>query len=126
MTMTTTVFLVLLPGHLVGDWVTQSDWQATNKTRSWAALAGHLARYHSVMGLLLLLPVLRDGWPTWKALTVLAVSAASHAVIDRRWPVRALLRAAGSPAFATVEWRVIAADQALHLSILAMLAVLLG
>jgi hypothetical protein len=123
---TTIVFLVLLSSHLVGDWVTQSDWQATNKICSWAALAAHVARYHLVMGLLLLVPVLRDGWPVWKALLVLGVSAASHALIDRRWPVRALMRAVGSPGFATVEWGVIAVDQALHLSILAMLAVLLG
>jgi Protein of unknown function (DUF3307) len=126
MMMTSTVFLLLLTGHLLGDWIAQSDWQATNKTRSWAALAAHVAGYHLVMALLLLLPVLRDGWPAGKALAVLAVSAASHAVIDRRWPVRALLRASGSPGFATVEWGVVAVDQALHLSILAMLAVLLG
>jgi hypothetical protein len=31
-----------------------------------------------------------------------------------------------SPNFATLEWGVIAADQALHVTILAMLAVLLG
>jgi hypothetical protein len=124
--MTTTVFLILLTSHLLGDWVAQSDWQATNKTRSWAALTGHVAGYHLVMGLLLLVPVLRDGWPAGKALAVVAVSAATHALIDRRWPVRALLRASGSPGFATIEWGVIAVDQALHLSILAMLAVLLG
>jgi hypothetical protein len=82
---TTIVFLVLLCSHLVGDWVAQSDWQATNKTRSWAALAAHVARYHLIMGLLLGVPVLRDGWPVWKALIV-SVSGASHALIDRRWP----------------------------------------
>jgi Protein of unknown function (DUF3307) len=120
------VFLGLLGGHLVGDWVAQTDWQATNKTRSWAALAAHVASYHLIMGLLLLIPVLRDGWPTGKALAALAVSALTHGVIDRRWPVRALLRVAGSPGFATVEWGVIAVDQALHLFILAMLALLLG
>jgi hypothetical protein len=124
--MMTTVFLILLTSHLLGDWVAQSDWQATNKTRSWAALVAHVAGYHLVMALLLLVPVLRDGWPAGKALAVLAVSAATHALIDRRWPVRALLRVAGSPGFATIEWGVIAVDQALHLSILAMLAVLLG
>jgi hypothetical protein len=124
--MASTVFLLLLTGHLLGDWVAQSDWQATNKTRSWAALVAHVAGYHLVMALLLLVPVLRDGWPAGKALAVLAVSAATHALIDRRWPVRALLRVAGSPGFATIEWGVIAVDQALHLSILAMLAVLLG
>jgi Protein of unknown function (DUF3307) len=41
--MTTTVFLILFTSHLLGDWVAQSDWQATNKTRSWAALAAHVA-----------------------------------------------------------------------------------
>jgi Protein of unknown function (DUF3307) len=126
MTMTSTVFLLLLTGHLLGDLVAQGDWQATNKTRCWAALAAHVAGYHLVMGLLLVLPVVRDGWPAGKALAVLAVSAATHALIDRRWPVRALLRASGSPGFAAVEWGVVAVDQALHLSILAMLAVLLA
>jgi hypothetical protein len=124
--MTATVFLVLLAGHLLGDWVAQTDWQATTKTRSWAALTAHVASYHLLMGLLLLIPILRDGWPAPKALAALAASAITHGVIDRRWPVRALMRAAGSPGFATVEWGVIAVDQALHLFILAMLAVLLG
>jgi hypothetical protein len=124
--MTAIVFLVLLAGHLLGDWVAQTDWQATTKSRSWAALTAHVASYHLLMGLLLLIPVVRDGWPAGKALAALAVSATTHAVIDRRWPVRALMRAAGSPGFATLEWGVIAVDQALHLFILAMLAVLLG
>jgi Protein of unknown function (DUF3307) len=124
--MTAIVFLVLLAGHLLGDWVAQNDWQATNKTRSWAALTAHVASYHLLMGLLLLIPIVRDGWPAGKALAALTVSALTHAVIDRRWPVRALMRAAGSPGFAAVEWAVIAVDQALHLFILAMLAVLLG
>jgi Protein of unknown function (DUF3307) len=123
--MTATVFLVLLAGHLFGDWIAQNDWQATNKTRSWAALAAHVSSYHLVMGMLLLIPILRDGWPAWKALVALTVSAGTHAIIDRRAPVRVLMRAAGSPGFATVEWGVIAVDQALHLFILAMLAVLL-
>jgi hypothetical protein len=120
------VFLVLLGGHLLGDWVAQTDWQATNKTRSWAALTAHVASYHLIVGLLLLVPVARDGWPAGKALVTLTVSAMTHAIIDRRWPVRALMRLAGSPGFATVEWGVIAVDQALHLFILAMLALLLG
>jgi hypothetical protein len=32
--MMTTVFLILLTSHLLGDWVAQSDWQAANKTRT--------------------------------------------------------------------------------------------
>jgi hypothetical protein len=42
--MTATVFLALLAGHLLGDWVAQTDEQAVTKTRSWAALGGHVAR----------------------------------------------------------------------------------
>ena len=90
--MTATVFLILLAGHLLGDWVAQTDWQATTKTRSWAALTAHVASYHLLMGLLLLIPILRDGWPAGKALAALAASAITHAVIDRRWPVRAHAR----------------------------------
>jgi hypothetical protein len=123
--MTATVFLALLVSHLLGDWVVQTDEQAANKTHTWGALVGHVARYHLIMGGLLLIPMLRDGWSAWCALVALAVSAGSHAFIDRRWPVRTLLRAVGSPGFATVEWGVIAVDQALHLSILAVLAVVL-
>jgi hypothetical protein len=33
------------------DWIAQTDWQATNKTRSWAALAAHVASYHLIVGL---------------------------------------------------------------------------
>ena len=84
-----------------------------------------MTSYHLLMGTLLL-PVLRDGWPAWNAVLALTASAVTHAVIDRRWPVRVLLRVTASPNLATVEWGVIAADQALHVTILAMLAVLLG
>src|SRR4029450_5502954 len=62
-TMTAPVFLVLLAGHLLGDWIAQTDWQATTKTRSWAALAAHVASYHLLMGLLRLIPILRGGVP---------------------------------------------------------------
>jgi hypothetical protein len=43
--MTATVFLVLFATHLLGDWVAQSDWQATTKPHLWAALAAHVGTY---------------------------------------------------------------------------------
>jgi hypothetical protein len=67
-------------------------------------LAAHVASYHLIVGLLLLIPVICDGWPAWKALAAMTVSATTHAVIDRRRPVWALMLVAGSPGFATVEW----------------------
>lgn len=115
------VFVALLAGHLLGDWVIQTDYQAHHKTESWRAMAGHIATYHWFMALILL-PVL---WHP-SALAVLAVSAATHAFIDRRWPVRALLRATGSPVFAESTWGVLAADQALHVAVLAVCALAVG
>jgi hypothetical protein len=35
------LFLLVLAGHLLGDFVAQTDWQATNKEKSWRA---HLSR----------------------------------------------------------------------------------
>jgi hypothetical protein len=72
--MAAVVFLVLLGGHLLGDWVAQSDWQATNKTRSWAALAAHVASYHLIVGLsswaccCSFRSCATAGWPAGKAL----------------------------------------------------------
>jgi hypothetical protein len=71
---TATVSLVLLAGHLLGDWVVQTDEQATNKTRSWSALVGHVARYHLIMAALLLVPTLRDGWPASHALDLVILA----------------------------------------------------
>lgn len=112
----------LLAGHLIGDWIVQTDWQATNKTRSWAAMAAHMASYHLMLALALL------GWAGGVHAhiaargVVLAVSLVTHAFIDRRWPVRWLLSHTGSAAFADTTWGIFVADQALHLSILSILA----
>ncbi len=122
--MTAIVFLCLLIGHLLGDWIVQTDAQAMHKTTSWRAMGGHVLGYHLTLGVVLLIPVVR-GWPAGAAAVSLVVSGVTHAFIDRRWPVRWLLRHTGSPGFAEQMWGVIAVDQALHLTILALLAVLL-
>lgn len=128
------LFLFLLVGHLLGDWVVQTDWMGATKAwtarslpsrgyrakwvTSWRANQAHCLTYHLTMAVAVL-PV----WHSWGTVAGFAVSWVSHAFIDRRWPVRALLRTTGSPAFAEHLWGLIAADQALHLSILAMIAV---
>lgn len=170
------LFPLLLAGHLLGDWVVQTDWQAANKAWSWrdrrpsedsvpAYIANLLARakefasyretqlakgpecpneiepsppaetprqrwwysiranqahcltYHLAMAAFVL-----PAWHTWGTVLAFVVSWASHGFIDRRWPVRWLLRNTGSPAFAEQLWGVIAADQALHIVILALIA----
>lgn len=109
------LFLLVLAGHLLGDFVTQTDWQAANKEASWRADLGHVLTYHLTMAALVL-----PAWHDWRAGLFLAISAATHALVDRRWPTRLVLQSTGSRGFSSTFWGVIATDQALHLSILAI------
>ena len=109
------VFLLVLAGHLIGDFVAQTDWQASNKETNWRADAAHVLTYHAIMAVLVL-PVWHDPNAAW----FFAISIASHAFVDRRWPTRLVLGATGSKSFSTVFWGVIATDQSIHLSILAI------
>ena len=111
------LFPLLLAGHLLGDWIVQTDRQALNKTTSWAANQAHCLTYHLTMAAFVL-PV----WHTWGTALAFVISWVSHGCIDRRWPVRWLLAHTGSEAFAQQLWGVLAADQALHLAILAVIA----
>ena len=61
--------------------------------------------------------VLRLPLSTTGVIAAIAFSAVTHGLLDLRWPVRALLRATGSPRFAEATTPVCgmyAADQALH------------
>ncbi|MFH9353995.1 hypothetical protein [Kitasatospora sp. NPDC017646] len=137
---------VLAVGHNVADHVFgQSDHQATNKgaptvedvaagvnpRRGWAACLAHVGQYHLVMGALLALVWLFIPLPL--SVTGLAAgfawSAATHALLDRRWPVRWLLQRTGSPAFAELRTAglngMYLADQALHSGALLVSALLI-
>ena len=109
--------------HLIGDYVTQSDWMALNKTKSTFAAFCHAMVYS--------LPFLLIG--SWQALIVIC---ATHLLIDRfriaryvvfaknflgwPWPRWEDCKATGypsdRPAWMTV-WLMIIADNTLHLSI---------
>lgn len=116
-----TALCLVLAAHLFGDWIVQTDHQAASKTTSWRSMHAHCLTYHAVMAAAIV-PV----WTDWRAAVLLAVSYSSHAIIDRRWPVRRLLAATGSPHFAEQQWGILVADQVLHLSILLVLVGLLG
>lgn len=45
-----TIPLSLLVAHYVGDFRFQSDWMATNKSKSWSALAAHCFVYSLIVG----------------------------------------------------------------------------
>lgn len=115
------VFEALLAGHLIGDWVVQTDYQAANKATSWKAHQQHMLGYHVTLALAGSLVL---GWAP--LLLVLAVSYATHSLIDRRWPVKRLMELTGSRPFSETMFGMIAVDQALHLSILCGLAILVS
>lgn len=108
---------LILAAHLLGDWVVQTDWQAAHKTTEWRAMTHHLIGYHVLVAAALI--AIRPSW--WYALVILGTSAITHGFLDRRWPVAWLMRRTGSAAFADQTWGVLAVDQALHVSILALL-----
>src|SRR4051794_13211420 len=103
---------------MLGDWVIQTDAQALAKMNSWRAMLGHVLTYHLCMALFVL-PFWHDRW----AALGLAVSAVTHGFIDRRWPVRWLLRETGSANFSEMQLGMLSADQALHAFFLCGMAV---
>lgn len=115
--------LALIVGHQVGDHVLQTDRQAAGKAApGWSgirAMVGHLVSYHLVAAVVLIGTAypLKLPLSPWGLTAGLAFSVATHALLDRRWPVRMLLRSTGSPAFAeqsTPVCGMYVADQALH------------
>lgn len=120
--------LFLLAGHMLGDWVVQTDWQAANKMTSWRANQAHVYTYHLTLLTALAYPLWGRVTPavTVRLLAAFALSWALHSFIDRRWPVRWLVRVTGSPAFAETTLGILAADQALHVATLAVMAAVIG
>jgi hypothetical protein len=146
------VSLGVLAGHLIGDWIVQTDWQAANKVRpepipkgdpvpvsalnremqiamhragiggeklwreSWRANQAHMLGYHTA------LVVCCWRMPPRRLARLLVVSWVTHSFIDRRWPVKWLMEHTGSAPFSETSWGPMCVDQALHLSILALLS----
>ena len=97
----------LYAAHQVADHVLgQTDRQAAGKSRpgwdGWRHNLAHVAQYHLVVAAMVTAAVLALDLPVSPlgAAAGLGVSAATHAVIDRRWPVRRLLNSTGSAEFA--------------------------
>lgn len=107
------VAATLTAAHHVGDYLLQTDHQAACKPatedravvcsegESWRSLAGHVASYHAaqVAGLLIANRALGLKLRPGRVAAGVAISAVTHAVIDRRWPVRQWMDNTGSAAF---------------------------
>ncbi|WDZ86379.1 DUF3307 domain-containing protein [Micromonospora cathayae] len=111
-------------GHQVADHVLgQSDKQAAHKAApgwdGWRHLLGHVVAYHLVVVVMLTITIAVLDLPVTVAglAAGLAFSAVSHAILDRRWPVRWILNHTGSGDFADRQAPICGmylADQSLH------------
>jgi hypothetical protein len=128
-------FAALLPtlwaAHNVGDHLVQTDHQAVRKAQSWRAMAGHIAGYQATQALAVCAVLAATGMRCNRraVLAGMAFSGATHAFIDRRWPVRWLLQRAGASGFAEMSTPVngpYQADQALHHGCLLIAALLMA
>src|SRR5690606_28965427 len=84
-----TPFEWLLCGHLVGDWLLQSDYEALNKGKRWLPNVVHAAKWTMSVGAAAWVVGWRGeaGFLTW-----LLVMGVIHALFDRRWPTLWLIR----------------------------------
>jgi hypothetical protein len=117
--------LALLGGHMIGDFPLQRDADAHAKaipqtinspaayTRGagWAAISRHVAIYLLSQAIFLALISLTTPLTVPGAVAALVVSGSTHAVIDRRWIVRAIVRAKGCTGWEQAEFWT---GQALH------------
>ncbi len=121
-----------LADHVLG----QTDHQAATKAApgliGWVHNAAHVGLYHLVMTAMLLAAVAVLDLPVTPAGMAAGIgfSAITHALLDRRWPVRWLLEHTGSKPFARMAGHGIngmyLADQALHYACLWTSALLIA
>lgn len=114
------MFGALLIGHLIGDWLVQTDRQAMNKMKSWKANQAHVATYHLSIAATVALGTLATPALFYPHITPLAaglllVSWPTHSLLDRRWPVRWLMEHTGSSGFASTSFGPMVVDQVLHI-----------
>ncbi|GIJ58651.1 DUF3307 domain-containing protein [Virgisporangium aurantiacum] len=128
-------FVALYAGHQIGDHVVQTNAVAATKGApsaeqlaagvspwaGWAACLKHVASYTGTQAVALAVVWVVSPLGPVGAAAALLVSASTHAVIDRRWLVRRLIRAKGCH-----DWREgpYLIDQSLHMGALLVASVL--
>lgn len=122
------VAATLTAAHHVGDFLLQTDHQAARKpcsedrlaecseAESWRCLAAHVASYHAaqVVGLVVANRALGLKLRPSRVLAGVVFSAVTHAVIDRRWPVRLWMDNTGSHDFRVKAGGGMHVDQTMH------------
>ncbi|WP_326768130.1 DUF3307 domain-containing protein [Streptomyces sp. NBC_01591] len=122
---------LLYVGHLIADYPLQTDHQAECKAgpgvKGWTANASHASTHVVVCALLLALGSTVLGWrlPLLPTLAAVLWIGATHAVIDRRWPVAAWMRLARQSTWAA-NGGAAHVDQTAHIAALLVAALFLS
>lgn len=110
----------LLVGHLVGDFLLQTDNMASFKAQNWYWMLRHTVVYVSVMAVIVGVYTLDHAVSLWVPGIALLAIGGTHVILDRRDFTQWWMRMIGiSP---DRQWLSIVADQAFHLVILAAVA----
>jgi hypothetical protein len=121
--------------HQLADHIVQTDADATAKAapgwHGWRHLLAHVGTYHATALAMLVVTATAVDLPltVTGVLAGLGFSALTHAILDRRWPVRWILHHTGSAAFAhrmSPICGLYLADQALHYGCLWIAALLIA
>jgi hypothetical protein len=106
----------LLVGHLVGDFLLQTDGMAKYKAQSWTWMLRHVGLYLAVMVIVLGVYSLSNPVPLWVLGLSLLLIGATHIVLDRRGFTIGWMRLIGITS--DLGWLTIVADQVFHLLVL--------
>ncbi|REB10129.1 DUF3307 domain-containing protein [Sporosarcina sp. BI001-red] len=115
-----TLFSYLIVGHLIGDYLLQTNWMASGKATKWAPLLTHCFVYTSVVSVAFLIST---GMISFWMVVIIFLS---HIILDRRrfvawWALAIMGVKEGEPA-----WLLIIADQVFHIIVLAIIAHIWG
>ena len=106
----------LLVGHLVGDFLLQTDGMAKYKAQSWTWMLRHVGLYLALMALVLGVYSLRTPVPLWALGLALLFIAVTHIILDRREFTLGWMRLIGITS--DLGWLTIVADQVFHVLVL--------
>jgi hypothetical protein len=110
----------LLIGHLVGDFLLQTDGMARYKAQSWSWMLKHVGIYLAVMVVLVGAYAMNHPLPLWVVGAVLLFIGGTHIILDRRGFTLWWMRRLGVSSDLT--WLPIVADQIFHLLVLVVVA----
>ena len=113
------IFIYLLIAHLIGDWLIQTKWMASEKSKHLTPLLAHVASYHAfTFGALYFAGVdFMDA--VWATLFL----AATHALLDNRrfefWWLRRIKKVEEKD---VPIWLLLGVDQSFHLLLIALVS----